>query len=168
MDPFSQGFIGAALAQKFSKSEKIKTATVCGALGGILPDADIFIRSSEDTLMAIEYHRHFTHALAFIPFGGAVAALCCMVLFALFKKRLDFKTSYIFGTLGYATHALLDACTSYGTHLWIPFSMVRESWSIISVVDPLFTIPMGALVILTHKTMKKSYLNLFISFAIFG
>ena len=42
---------------------------------GILPDADVFITSASDPLLAIEYHRGFTHALAFIPLGGAIAAL---------------------------------------------------------------------------------------------
>lgn len=164
MDPFSQAFVGAALAQNFSKKEDIKQASICGALGGMLPDIDILIRSSEDTLLAIEYHRHFTHSLAFIPVGGLVAAFLCMILFRLLGSSCKFKTALIFATLGYATHGLLDACTSYGTHLSLPFSDFRTSWSIISVVDLLYTIPVAVLVILAYRRVDVKYARIFFIF----
>jgi hypothetical protein len=47
---------------------------------------------------------------------------------------------YLCGLAGYLPHPLLDACTSYGTHLWLPFSQHREAWNLIAVVDPLFTL----------------------------
>ncbi len=166
MDPFSQAFLGAAAAQAYSKKETIKTAAICGALGGILPDADIFIRSSSDSLLAIEFHRHFTHSIAFIPFGGFITALLCILLFKIFRKDLKFKAAYIFSILGYATHGLLDAMTSYGTHLSWPISLDRVSWSVISVVDPLFTIPMIVFVVLTHRKLDKKYLKIFTVFAL--
>ena len=28
-----------------------------------------------DALLVLDYHRHFTHALAFVPFGALIAAL---------------------------------------------------------------------------------------------
>ena len=42
-------------------------------------------------------------------------------------------------TAGYATHGLLDACTSYGTRLLWP-SPHRVAWDVISIIDPLFTL----------------------------
>src|SRR5690606_29471703 len=45
-----------------------------GALGGMAPDLDVIIRSASDPLLALEYHRHFTHSLAFIPIGGLLVA----------------------------------------------------------------------------------------------
>jgi membrane-bound metal-dependent hydrolase YbcI (DUF457 family) len=42
-------------------------------------------------------------------------------------------------SLGYATHAILDVATSYGTFLLWPFIEIRYSWNIISIVDPLFS-----------------------------
>jgi inner membrane protein len=44
--------------------------------------------------------------------------------------------------VGYATHALLDACTTYGTLLCWPFSHFRVSWGFISVVNLAFTLPL--------------------------
>ena len=47
-------------------------------------------------------------------------------------------------TLGYAPHALLDAYTSYGTLLLWPFSSERFAWNTISIIDPLYTLPLLA------------------------
>lgn len=73
MDPLSQAVIGAGLAMCFVRRERLRTACVAGALGGMAPDLDILIRSAEDPLLALEYHRHFTHSLVMIPIIGAAA-----------------------------------------------------------------------------------------------
>jgi inner membrane protein len=41
-------------------------------------------------------------------------------------------------TVGYATHALLDAFTSYGTMLWWPFADTRVAWNTIAIIDPIY------------------------------
>ncbi len=41
-----------------------------------------------------------------------------------------------------ATHPILDSFTTYGTQLFWPFSDVRVSCSNISILDPLYTIPL--------------------------
>jgi len=137
MDPLTQGLLGAGLATSFAKKEKLKMAAICGAIGGMAPDLDILIKSASDPLFFIEYHRHFTHSLVFIPFGGLITAT---FLYLFFKSRSSFKYIYIYTTLGMATHGLLDACTSYGTRLFWPFSDIRVSWNIISIIDPIFTL----------------------------
>ncbi|MBT5700853.1 MAG: metal-dependent hydrolase, partial [Gammaproteobacteria bacterium] len=67
MDPISQGSLGAALAQSGSNPEKIKAATLLGCFAGLAPDLDIFIFSSTDPLLFLEFHRQFSHSLVFIP-----------------------------------------------------------------------------------------------------
>ena len=127
MDPLSQVLLGAAVPMAVAKRKNLRIAAVCGALAGLSPDLDILIRSASDPLMRIEYHRHFTHSLAFIPFGGFLVALGLWLLF--FRKK-SFKLIYIFSIIGFATHGLLDACTSYGTLLYFPFLDERVSWKI--------------------------------------
>ena len=39
------------------------------------------------------------------------------------------------------THPLLDCFTAYGTQIFLPFSDYRVAFNIISVVDPIYTIP---------------------------
>ena len=74
MDPISQGALGAALPQGVSRKETIKTTTWLGVLSGMAPDIDVVIRSSSNPILFLEYHRQFTHALAFIPFGALICA----------------------------------------------------------------------------------------------
>lgn len=145
MDPLTQGLLGATAAAN-SRLAKAPRAVALGLgfLGGMAADLDVLIRSTSDPLLFLEFHRQFTHSLVFIPFGGL---LCGLVLHALFAKRKGFSRwqSILFCTLGYATHALLDACTTYGTQLYWPFSNERVAWNIMSIIDPLYTVPIAAL-----------------------
>ena len=154
MDPISQGTVGAAFAQSTANKKNILSITVIGFLAGLAPDLDVLIRSSTDPILFLEYHRQFTHSLFFIPFGALIVAL---FLYPLFRKSLSLKTVYLASFLGYATHGLLDACTSYGTLLFWPFSNERVTWNNISIVDPLFTIPILILIGTAIKTRKRLF-----------
>ena len=151
MDPLTQGLLGAAAAQALFNKELGRNAWVIGAAGGMLADADVFIRSEFDPLLAIEYHRQFTHSLVFIPVGGAVASIPWLL-----RKKYRAKWRPVLGaaTAAYATHGLLDACTTYGTQLLWPFAATRVAWDCIAIVDPLFTLVLLAGVIWSAKTRK--------------
>ena len=164
MDPLSQAVIGATLAGvACRKKEWMRPALVAGVVGGMLPDVDILIRSSSDPLLGLQYHRHFTHAIPFAPIGGFVAALLCIPRY---KKYVSFLWLYIFATLGYATHGVLDAMTNYGTHLWWPFTNARESWNNISIIDPVFTLTLLGLVIAAAITQARKYALIAACFAL--
>jgi len=156
MDPLTQGVIGAAVPQATRSASNVRIAGLLGFLSGMAADLDILIRSNQDHLLFLEYHRQFTHSLIFIPFGGL---LCALALHWLAGKRwkLNFRQTWFFCTLGFATHALLDTATSYGTMLLWPFSNERFSWSIIPVVDPLFTVPILVLVIVSGIRQKPVF-----------
>ncbi|MEH0759977.1 metal-dependent hydrolase [Vibrio sp. 16] len=147
MDPLTQGLIGASLPQFVGKKQHVIVAGALGMLSGMAPDLDVLIRSSQDPLLYLQYHRQFSHSLLFIPIGSL---LCAVVLYPLFAKRfgLSFGQSWLYCALGFSTHALLDACTSYGTQLFWPLSQQRVAWSNVSVVDPMFTLPVLILVAL--------------------
>ena len=152
MDPISQGTVGALLPQSILSKRHLGWFTLCGVCAGLAPDLDIFINSSEDPLLFLTYHRQFTHSLIFIPFGALFVA---SALWLLIRKKLSFSQIYVACLLGYATHGLLDSCTTYGTQLFWPFSNYRVAWNNISIVDPLFTIPLLSAVIATAWTKKQ-------------
>lgn len=137
MDLLTHAAIGAAGAAAIAPSRLTRVAALTGALAGLLPDIDILIASDTDALLNLEFHRHFTHSLLFVPVG---AALVAALLWWLLKRRTSFSQLYAFAFVGYLLSPLLDACTSYGTHLLWPFSERAVAWNIISVVDPLFTL----------------------------
>ncbi len=152
MDPISQAAIGAAAAQAFARRGQVASAGLLGALAGMAPDLDVLIRSSRDPLLFLEFHRQFTHAFAFIPIG---ALLCALVLHPLVHRRLSPRETYLYCVLGFATHGLLDACTSYGTQLLWPFSDLRVAWSHIAIVDPLFTLPLVVLCGMAARSNRR-------------
>lgn len=149
MDIITQGLLGATVAQAGAARDDVRLASLIGFCAPLLADADTLFRSTEDPLLVLDYHRHFTHALAFIPVGALLASL---LLWPLLKKRMDFKRIYLYAFLGYATAGLLDACTSYGTHLLWPFANDRIAWSIISIFDPVFSL--GLIVALGFGLVK--------------
>lgn len=136
MDIVTQGILGATAAQGVSKREHVRTATLIGFVSGLIADADVFIRSSTDPLLFLEYHRHFTHSIFFVPFG-ALIAFC--LLWPFLRGKLPLRYLYLYCFFGYLLSGFLDACTSYGTYLLWPVSDARISWGIVSIVDPAFT-----------------------------
>lgn len=160
MEPLSQAALGALGAHLKARKLDLRKATLFGALGGLAPDLDYFIRTSHDPLFTLEFHRQFSHSLIFIPIGALIVSLFLRIF------KVPLKESYSFVLLGYATHGLLDSCTSYGTQLLWPFSTLRVAWSNIAVLDPLFTIPVVTLIILAYIKRKKVFSNLAWLFAL--
>ncbi len=153
MDPISQGTVGALFAQTHGPRQSLAKAAIIGALAGMTADLDALINSTGDPLLAIEFHRHFTHSLFFIPIGGLI---CSLLLYPLLGRRwgMSFRQTFIWCLIGYATHGLLDGCTTYGTKLLWPLTDERYSLDIISIVDPMFTLPVLALIV--AAAIKKS------------
>ena len=159
MDPLTQGVIGAAFPQAIARKPKIIAAGLFGFAAGMVPDLDVLIQSDVDPLLYLEYHRQFTHSLIFVPIGGLICAVIFQVLFGRFFG-LAFKQTWLFCALGFGTHGLLDAFTSYGTMLLWPFSDARFSWKIVSVVDPLFTVPIVVLLVLSIWKRRRGFAQL--------
>jgi inner membrane protein len=153
LDLLTQGLLGGVLALSGADKKEARSAAVAGFAAALLADADVFISASNDPLLNVEFHRHFSHALIFIPVGALIATL---LLWPLLRKRLAFKRIYWYAFLGYATAGLLDACTSYGTHLLWPFSDTRIAWSIIAIIDPVFSLVLTIALILGFKYCKPT------------
>jgi inner membrane protein len=153
MDTITQGVLGAAAAQSVMSRRLPRGVGLIGAVGGMAADLDIFIYSLNDPTVSWTFHRHFTHSLIFIPLGGLIAALP----FLWMKPFKDHKREVILAAMiGYATHGLLDAFTSYGTQLLWPFSSLRVAWDWAPIVDPVYTIPLWIGVIWTARTRNPA------------
>ncbi len=174
MDPLSQASLGASLSQSFAGDRsKQRSALVIGALAGMAPDLDVLIRSPDNPILFLEFHRQFTHSLIFIPFG---ALICALAFYPVMRSkwfrgrwptaRLSFPQVYLFSFLAYATHGLLDACTSYGTQLLWPFSSERFAWNTVSIIDPLFTLPVFILVLLGAYRKNARYARVAFAYAV--
>lgn len=136
MDPLSHALLGAASAYAVGP-ERSRMAVLAGVAGAMLPDIDVLISSNTDPLLALEYHRHFTHSFAFAPFGAFVVAT---ILWLAMRGKATLTELYWPALAGFVSAILLDACTSYGTQLLWPFTDKRFAASIIAVIDPVVTV----------------------------
>lgn len=146
MDPLTQAVLGGGLAQAVGRHRLGRAAVVCGAVGGAFPDVDVFFAANQWEAWAT--HRGVTHSL-FFPF--VCAPLLGLALWGIAKGWRALRpgepppalTGFIWATfLGMATHALLDFMTPYGTQLLAPFTDHRFAVSAISIIDPVYTLPL--------------------------
>ena len=166
MDPVTQTLLGAAAAQAVLSRKIGPAAALFGAVGGALPDIDVLVTWA-DPALPIEYHRHFTHALALVPVGGAVAALPFLLAA---RWRRQWKLVLLAATIGCATHGLLDNCTSYGTYVLWPFIDRRLALDIISIIDPVFTLALliGVLWAVIARSGRPALVGLAVCLAYLG
>lgn len=162
MDPVTQTLLGAAAAQAATTGRLGRAAALVGALAGELPDIDVFLEPLADPALPFELHRHFTHALAFVPIGAVVAA----APFLLWRRgREEAGAVLLAAALGYASHGFIDTCTSYGTHWLWPLTDTRIAWDVISIIDPIFTLVLaaGVLVALVRRSARPAIAALLIA-----
>jgi inner membrane protein len=152
MDLLTHTLIGAATAMLVAKPKETRVAALAGAVAANLPDLDALIRSPNDALMYLEYHRHFSHSLLFIPFGALIVAV---LLWLGLRKTYSLSRLYLFCVLGIALAGFMDACTSYGTHLLWPFAESRTAWNVISIIDPFFWLLIGIPTVLAFAKQSE-------------
>jgi len=145
MDSLTQIVLGAACGEAVLGKKIGNKALLFGAIGGTIPDFDVFIGSLlyNNEIQAMAFHRGFMHSILF-SFIGAFGF--GWLVFKLYDrgKRLGSSTlkdwQYLF-FWSLFTHPILDCFTPYGTQLFYPFSNYRVAFNNISVADPLYTVP---------------------------
>lgn len=157
MDPLTQGVVGAIAAQSGSTKKQVKLAALVGFVAGGAADLDVFIQSDANPLLGLMLHRHFTHSLLFIPLGALAVATGFWLLGRWLKRPLPFKPLFLYALLGYATHGVIDAATSYGTVLGWPFTDTRFAWDLIAIIDPVFTLPLILAVFLAIRRKNPNF-----------
>jgi len=167
MDPVTQGVFGTLFAQAGARRSQIRPAAAVGFIAGLSPDLDVLIRSSSDALLAVEYHRHFTHAFSMIPVVALVVSLLAWWPVQRWRPEISFARVFLWSLLGVASHGLLDAMTSYGTRLYWPLSDERVAWNFISVIDPLFSVPLAILLGLGVVRQRRQMARIAALWAVF-
>lgn len=138
MDPFTHALLGAAIGQGVAGRRFGRRAALWGAAAGAAPDLDMLL--GFEFFAQLRLHRGFTHALWFGPAAGWLWAWL-LVRRGRRRGRAEPLQSWFWVlALALLSHALLDACTTYGTQLLAPFSDRRFSWHVIPVIEPRYTL----------------------------
>lgn len=162
MDSLTQIVLGAACGEAVLGRKIGNKALLFGAIGGTIPDLDVFIGSLlySNEIQAMAFHRGFMHSILFSIIGAFAFGLLVYKLYNK-GKRLDSTTLKDWQLLFFwslFTHPILDCFTPYGTQLFYPFSNYRVAFNNISVADPLYTTPflICLIVLLFFKRQHKS------------
>ena len=145
MDSLTQIVLGAACGEAVLGKKIGNKALLFGAIGGTIPDLDVFIGPLfyKNEIDAMLFHRGFMHSIVFSVLAAFVLGWLVHKLYDR-GKRLHTTTQKDWIKLFFCsliTHPILDCFTPYGTQLFAPFSNYRVAFNNIAVADPLYTVP---------------------------
>lgn len=145
MDSLTQVVLGAGIQGALLGRWQGRKALLYGGLLATLPDMDVLINYG-DAVAQMTYHRGFSHSI----FVLSTLAVLLTLLIRRFKPNPDYSSQRLLLTLWLvlATHPLLDSFTSYGTQLFWPIATTPIAWSSVFIIDPLYTVPLLAAMLL--------------------
>ncbi|WP_299821984.1 metal-dependent hydrolase [uncultured Pontibacter sp.] len=161
MDSLTQIVLGASVGELVAGRKLGNKALLWGAIAGTIPDLDVLVNPWLDTVQQLSFHRSFTHSFFFALVMSLI--LGWLLHKAYQKANAGFWAWVQLFFLGFTTHALLDACTTWGTQLFWPFSTYGVAFYNIFVIDPMYTVPfLGftlACAFYTRTSNKRRVLN---------
>ena len=160
MDSITQIALGAAVGEATLGRKVGNKAAVWGAALGTLPDLDVLAYPFLSEAGELLFHRGPTHAVLF----SFVAAPAVGWLLSRLHRRDGAKAAHwtLLAFAAFLTHALLDSFTAYGTQLLLPFSRAPVAFSTISIIDPLYTLPLlvgvvGAMLLKRDRRARRAF-----------
>jgi membrane-bound metal-dependent hydrolase YbcI (DUF457 family) len=151
MDTLTHGIAGALIAKAFFAGDvpanspswlerprnEDRVAILCGALGAMFPDVDVFFTFfSRDNLAFLTLHRGVTHSLLMLLVWAAGLALLSGWLARLAQwPAPDFAQRFSIFGVALTSHIFLDLLTSWGTMVWSPLDHTRFAWDALFIID---------------------------------
>ncbi|WP_108652618.1 metal-dependent hydrolase [Dongshaea marina] len=151
MDSITQAALGASVGGLVLGKRYGCRALLWGAVLGTLPDLDVLIRYA-NAVANYTNHRGFSHSLFIL---SLLSLLLAPLIDRWKKPECGALRLWLFIWLCLITHPLLDLFTAYGTQIFWPLPVGPLSLSAISIIDPLFTLPL-LLAVGCFVVIKKS------------
>ncbi len=156
MDSVTQLGLGAAVGQAVLGREAGNRAILWGAVAGTLPDLDVLANPMLTEIQQLSWHRGPSHAFFYLTLAAPVLG---WIVSRIHPSLGSWKKWTALFYLGFITHVLLDTFTVYGTQLLRPFSDYPAAFNSISIIDPLYTLPLLAAVIAVLFIRRDSALR---------
>jgi inner membrane protein len=166
MDTVTQIALGAAVGEAVLGKKAGNKAVLWGAVGGIIPDLDVLVMPFVPEMQALAIHRGFSHS---ITFAVLFAPLFGWVIYKIHQKSPASRREWswlVFWSV--FTHAILDCFTVYGTQLFQPFSNYPVAWNSVFIIDPVYTLPLLAGVIIILFLRRETSARQWINYATLG
>ncbi|MEM1134890.1 MAG: metal-dependent hydrolase [Bacteroidota bacterium] len=152
MDSLTQIVLGASVGEAVCGKKIGNKAMIWGAIAGTIPDLDVMLSPFQDLVQYLSNHRAFTHSFLFAVIFAPLFAWLMIKVFP--KSKANYKDWFWLYFLGFATHALLDTFTTWGTQLLYPFSTYGFALYNIFVIDPFYTVPF-LIFLISAAALKK-------------
>lgn len=145
MDSVTQLALGAGIgAAVLGPLVGPRKAVLIGAVMGTVPDLDVFVPLG-DPVSDFVLHRGPSHSLIIQALVTPLFAEPLVRLFEGLRNRR--AVTYLAVYLCFATHALLDAVTIYGTRIFWPVMPDPVGLGSLFIIDPLYTLPLLVLLV---------------------
>lgn len=140
MDSLTQAALGAAVGEAVLGKKIGSHGAIIGAVVATIPDLDVLLVPFFSELEKISLHRGLSHSLLFCV--AASFLIAWLLRHLRWSRQASYRRLWFFSFFALFTHVLLDAFTSFGTQLMRPFADWRVSFDSISIIDPVYTIPL--------------------------
>jgi inner membrane protein len=147
MDSVTQGLLGAAIGAAGFRRTLGRRAVAYGAALGVLPDLDMLSGMAGEWNRLV-WHRGPTHSLLLLALA---VPLFGWLGWRLGGRRGAWRSWAHLSAWALLTHPLLDWFTPYGTQLFNPVTWRRFAADGIAIIDPLYTLPLLAAVLLSLR-----------------
>ena len=154
MDTLTHAAVGAAIGEAVLGRRLGAKAAGWGAMLGTAPDVDYLVALAFSDAAQLSIHRTYTHSLLALVLVALVAGWA-------FKRRygdegVTFTHGLALGVLAWGSHLLIDAMTSYGVQLLVPFSDTPVALYNIAIIDPLVTLPVALGVLIALRLPRTA------------
>lgn len=140
MDSITQAALGAAIGEATLGRKLGNRGAIIGAIIATIPDLDVLLNPFFSQLEKISIHRGYSHSILFCLLAATL--LTYLMTKINWTKMISYRRLWMFNFLALTTHVLLDAFTTYGTQLLLPFTDWRVSFDSVNIIDPVYTIPL--------------------------
>ncbi len=138
MDSITQAALGGLCGELLLRKQLGWKGAAWGVFFGTLPDLDIAIAPFVDSMDWLRTHRSLSHSIFLMLLMSPVFGY----LLSKLHNKISLARATGFVLLTWSTHVLIDCFNSYGTQIFEPFSDYRLTLNNMSIIDPLFTVPM--------------------------
>lgn len=161
MDSLTQIALGSAVGGATAGKQVGNRALLWGGILGVVPDLDVFITPFVSEVQALAIHRGFSHSIVFTLLASPIFGWLIHRYTGKKVKEAGRNRWILLSLLVISTHILLDTFTNYGTQVFQPFSNYPAAFNSIFIIDPLYTLPMLAGIILAafHKKLPRPGFN---------
>ena len=151
MDTPTQMLLGAAIGDAGFGRSMGSRAVLFGAGMGLLPDLDL-VSNALGEWTSLVHHRGWSHSLLVLTL---VSPLMGYLGYRIGKRKTPYLAWTLLAFLALVTHPLLDACTSYGTMILVPFSWKRLALDAVGIVDLVYSVPLLAALVWSWRRRRR-------------